>query len=538
MPLTETLLLAEKHLAARRYREAHAACMAVLQEDAGNAQAYYLLGILTSDHNNHGKAVELFHRALSNAPNHAAAHAQKARSLMALNQRGAALAAIRSAEALSPQDAFTLDTIGVVYSRSGLHEAALPFYERATDAAPGNAAYQYNYASTLQFLGKMDAARAAFRKAIAINPDDARSYAGIVQITKQTNTDNEISALERLFNASQDADTALIIGHAIAKAYEDMSDASQAFLWLTKAKAAKAKLVAHDRATDSALFETASALPAPHMNLGETGPCPIFITGMPRTGTTLVDRILSSHSAVTSAGELTDFSLVLKRAARTQGPFVLDTETLEAGYSINPQQDGQAYIARVEATLDLSKRRFTDKMPFNIFFAPHILQALPNARIIALKRHPADTVLSNFRQLFATSFTYYNYAYNLRDTAEYVIGFNKVLDHYQAILPADRFQVVSYENVVADIDAQTRRILAFCDLPFEQACIDFHQNKAPVATASSAQVREPLYTTAKGRWKRYQTDLKPALDLLIAAGLMTEDELNREAHSYKRRQLS
>ena len=521
MPVTDKLLLAEKHLAARQYREAHAACMAVLQEDAGNAQAYYLLGILTADHNNHGKAVELFERAISNTPNHAAAHAQKARSLIALNQREAALTSIKAAENLAPRDAYTLDTIGVVYSRSGLHEAALPFYERATAAAQGNAAYHYNYASTLQFLGKMDAARSAFRNAIAINPDDARSYAGIVQITKQTEKNNEISALERLFNASQDADSALIIGHALAKAYEDMSDASQAFLWLTKAKAAKAKLVAHDPTTDSALFNAANALPAPNLNLGENGPSPIFITGMPRTGTTLVDRILSSHSAVTSAGELTDFSLVLKRAAETQGPFVLDPETLKAGYSVNPQQIGQAYMKRVEATLRLSEQRFTDKMPFNIFFAPHILQALPDARIIALKRHPADTVLSNFRQLFATSFTYYNYAYSLLDTAKYVIGFNKVLDHYQAILPANRFQVVAYENVVADIDTQTRQILDFCDLPFEQACIDFHQNKAPVATASSAQVREPLYTTAKGRWKRYQTDLRPALDLLIAAGLMT-----------------
>lgn len=501
--------------------------MKVLRDDADNAQAYYLLGILTADHNNHAKAVEVFDRAISNAPDHAAAHAQKARSLIALNQREAALAAIKAAETLAPQDAYTLDTIGVVYSRSGLHEAALPFYERATAAAQGNAAYHYNHASTLQFLGKMDAARTAFRKAIAINLDDARSYAGIVQITKQTETDNEISALERLLNASQDADTALIVGHTLAKAYEDMSDASQAFLWLTKAKAAKAKVVAHDPATDSALFNAASALPAPNLGHGEKGPSPIFITGMPRTGTTLVDRILSSHSAVTSAGELTDFSLVLKRAAGTQGPFVLDPETLKAGRSVNPQQIGQAYMTRVEATLGLSKQRFTDKMPFNIFFAPHILQALPNARIITLKRHPADTVLSNFRQLFATSFTYYNYAYSLLDTAKYVIGFYKVLDHYQSILPVHRFKVVAYENVVADIDTQTRQMLDFCGLPFEQACVNFHQNKAPVATASSAQVRQPLYTTAKGRWKRYQADLKPALDLLIAAGLMTENELSR-----------
>lgn len=526
------LRAAERHLSKRNYREAHGACLSVLAQDPRNAQAYFLLGVLTADHTNHAKAVDLFDRALLCDASHAGAHAQKARSLIALNRREAALDAVERAVASSPNDAYTLDTIGVVYSRAGRHEAAVPFYERATRQNENVAAYHYNYASSLQFLGRMDEARAAFRKAIALNPNDARSYSGLVQITKQTAQDNEIAALETLFESAHDADTRLIIGHALAKAFEDLSDSEKAFAWLTRAKADKAKAVGHDPDIDARLFATVRNLPAPHIGKGYADAAPIFIAGMPRTGTTLVDRIMSSHSQVISGGELTDFSLALKRAAQTPGPYVLDPDTVRAGLDADPAALGRAYIKRVEQTLDIKGQRFTDKMPLNVFFAPHILQALPEARMIVLRRHPADTVLSNFRQLFATSFTYYNYAYTLEDTARYTIAFQKLLIHLENTLnPPERsghsplFTVVNYEDIVADIEGETQRLLDHCGLPFEEACLNFHQNAAPVATASSAQVRQPLYSSSMGRWKRYTADLKPALDMLIEAGLMSEDEL-------------
>ena len=202
---------------------------------------------------------------------------------------------------------------------------------------------------------------------------------------------------------------------------------------------------------------------------------------------------------------------------------MLDPATLDAAAQADLTALGEAYMASVRDSLGLAGR-FTDKMPLNILLAPVILAALPEARVICLRRHPADTVLSNYRQMFATSFSYYNYAYTLEDTATYYVAFDRAVRHFEKVLPADRFTVVHYENVVAELEIEARRLLSFCGLAFEDQCLAFHENAAPVATASSAQVRQPLYRSALGRWKRYEAGLKPALDILQAAGCLDPNE--------------
>lgn len=512
-------------LARKAYREAHALCLDVLKSDPANAEAFYLLGILTADHANFAKAEELFRTALRHAPGHARAQAQRARCLIALSRRAEAVEAARAAAALRPEDAFTLDTIGVVLSRAGLHRDALPFYAAAANAEPGNANYQYNHAAALQFAGEMDAARDAYRRCAENDPDDTRGLPAIVQITRQTPEANAITALEAMFaHHSGDPDAALRIGHALAKAHEDLKQPEPALAWLGRAKALKRSQVAHSQESDTALFD--AAIRAAATLRGRTSQAtgaPVFICGMPRTGTTLADRILSSHSAVTSGGELTDFALCLKRLAKTPSNLVLDPATLDAAAHVDLSALGTAYTDSVHASLGLTGR-FTDKMPLNILLAPVILAALPEARVICLRRHPADTVLSNYRQMFATSFSYYNYAYTLEGTATYYTGFDRMVCHFEAALPPDRFTVVHYERIVTGLETETRRLLDFCGLPFEPQCLAFHENAAPVATASSAQVREPLYTSALARWKRYEAGLAPALDILAAAGCLDPKE--------------
>lgn len=485
----------------------------------------FLLGLVASEHANHARAEALFSAAIQRLPDFSAAHAQRARSLIALSRRAEAVAAARAAAALDPADSFTLDTIGVVLSRAGLHAEALPFYARATKAGAGHSGYHYNHAAALQFAGEMDAAREAYRLCAATDPDDTRGLPAIVQITRQTSEANEVAALEAMFaRHSGDADAALRIGHALAKAHEDLKQPGAALAWLERAKTGKRALIAQDPKADAALFEaairTASSLRGrPSTAAG----APVFICGMPRTGTTLVDRILSSHSQLSPAGELTDFALCLKRMTKTPSNLVLDPATLDAAAGVDLTALGEGYMESVRASLGLSGR-FTDKMPLNILLAPVILAALPEARMICLRRHPADTVLSNYRQMFATSFSYYNYAYTLEDTARYFVQFDRMVRHFETVLPKDRFTVVQYERVVADLETEVRRLLDFCALPFEKQCLAFHENAAPVATASSAQVREPLYTTALNRWRRYEAGLKPALDILEKAGCLAPGE--------------
>ena len=510
------------------YGEAHALCLAVLKEAPRTAEAYFLLGQLALDHDNTGKAEELFAIAAGFDPGHASALAHQARCLLALSRRTDAIDCARAAAALLPQDAFTLDTIGVVMSRAGLHGQALPFYAGATAAEPLNTGYQYNHGAALQFAGDLDGARTAYRACAAADATDTRGLPSLVQITRQTAEDNAIAALEEMFGRhGQDADAALRIGHALAKAWEDLGNPSEALAWLGRAKDAKRRLIRHEPQRDAALFEAAArAANALPVQRGESAGGPVFICGMPRTGTTLVDRILSSHSALSPAGELSDFALCLKRMARTPSNLVLDLETLDAARGIDLSALGAAYLESVRASLGLSGQ-FTDKMPLNILLAPVILAALPEARVICLRRHPADTVLSNYRQMFATSFSYYNYAYTLEDTARYYAGFDRLVRGYEASLPPERFTVVHYERVVGDLETETRRLLDFCGLPFEAACLAFHENAAPVATASSAQVREPLYTSALARWRRYEAGLAPALDIMEAEGCLPQGERSR-----------
>jgi tetratricopeptide (TPR) repeat protein len=512
---------AADHLAHRRYREAHAACMTVLQDDPENAHVFYLLGVLAADHANHGKALDLFHRAISLSPGNARYLAERARSRVALFDREGAIAdaqAAGKAHRLSPR---TLDTIGVVHSRLGLHTEAAPFFQRAVDAEPGNASFLYNLGAALQFKGDFSAAEDAFRRALAIDPAHCRAWSSLVLMQRQTSERNDIAALESLFATLTTADDRLHIGHALAKAHEDIGHGEQAMQWLDRAKTLKRQSAPYDMAETSSLFAAAARTTAPTPVSSANTDAPIFIVGLPRTGTTLLDRILSSHSDVASAGELSDFALELKRAAGTPSPYVLDAVTLDAASHLDLATIGKRYIARARRVVG-DAPRFVDKMPLNFFYAPLILRALPNARIICLRRNPADTVLSNYRQLFATTFGYYGYAYDLGWTAHYYVQFDRLMAHFKACLPASRFTEVHYEDLVADIEGEARRLVAFSGLSWQDQCLSFHENAAPVATASASQVRRPLYATSINRWRRHRSAMQPALDVLSQSGIVFE----------------
>lgn len=523
--LAAVLASAGVHLTAGRFKDAHTACMEALRLSPGSGEAYLLLGVIAGDHSNHAKAIELLDKAVALASPRVRplALAYKARNLTILNRRAEALEIADSAAAQDPRDAQTLDMLGVVYTRAGLHERAAPFYERAA-AVQGTSGQFYNLGAALQFLGRFDEAKAAYRKCIAKEPHHAQAWSSLTQITRATPESNDIPALETAFAAQSDnGDNALNLGHALAKSFEDLGDPASAMAWLERGKSKRQAAQPYRAGFDSELFEAAMRSTTLPPAAGYRDAAPIFIVGMPRTGTTLVDRILSSHSEMASAGELSDFTLVMKRMAKTPSPYVLDAETLDVAAGLDAAEMGGAYVSRVRATLNLTGR-FVDKMPLNAFVVAHILRALPEARVICMRRHPADTVLANYRQLFSTQFSYYAYAFSLEDAARYFIQFDRMVRQFEVSLPAERFRVVSYEGLVMDFEPRVRSLLDFCGLSFEQACLDFHENAGPVATASAAQVRQPLYTSALARWKRYRPALDPAISILVEAGCMSQEE--------------
>lgn len=471
---------------------------------------------------NVAKARELIERAISFDAGRADYHAQLARCLVLANRESEARAAADRAAALGVRDPGTLDTLGVVATRLGEHERAVEHFELAVRAAPGNAGFQYNLAAALRFVGRFAEAERAYEAALEASPDFYRAHSALAELRTQTADRNHIERLTRaLGRVGDDIDAELHLRHALAKEHEDLGSYTAAFEHLTIGKSKKRRTLGYSPDDDAALFarlaelfdrERFTAAPA-----GAASGEPIFVIGMPRTGTTLVERILSSHSMVASAGESQNFGRCLKEAAGTASQRVLDAQTLTRAMSLDFAALGRAYVERTRPRHGVAAR-FVDKMPLNFFYVGFIALALPNAKIVSLRRHPMDTCLSNFRQLFALGFSYYNYAYDLGDIGRYYVLFEALLRRWDRLLPGKVLEV-RYERLVADQEAQTRRLLEFCGLPFEPGCLAFHANRTPVATASAVQVRTPLYSDSIGRWRRYGANLDGLRAQLAEAGI-------------------
>jgi tetratricopeptide (TPR) repeat protein len=502
-------------------RGAEAGLRAILSRAPGQADALFMLGAAFAMRGDQAGAINQFDLAIRARPGHVQAMAQKARCLDALDRRAEAVAVAEAVGKLLP-DPWSADTAGVVMTRAGKHGPAAELYARAakTGSAPG---YHYNLASALVFLGRFDEARDAFRACLARDPKHGPAWAGLVQITQQTREQNEIPRLTAIVQAmARDQVAVNVLGHAIAKAHEDLGEPAQAMEWLARAKAGMASRL--DSAGDAALSEAAIRSLRASVGDGKAAGGPIFVVGLPRSGTTLTDRILSSHSEVTSAGELDDFPMALKAATGVGGARQVSGALIDAAAGVDLGAVGRAYLDRVQRSAGISGR-FVDKLPLNIFLAPLILRALPGAKVVCLRRHPADTVLGNYRQAFAETSADLTYAVDLGATARHVARFEGMLAAFVQALPPDRFRVLGYEALVDDFGSEVKRLLDFCGLPFEEACVRFEKNSAPVATPSAAQVREPINARAVGRWRRYRPALDPALEILIEAGVMSRAEL-------------
>jgi len=522
-PPSDALRQASTLIAQGDHQAAHRLCLVALQNGEAPAQALFLLALIAAEHRHPAKALELADRAMALDGEHQGARAQRARALLALHRQAEARAEAEATAALDPRDGHVLDTLGVVLSRTGAYHAAAALFQRAVARRPAHADWQYNLGSALQFTGDLDGARRAYEAALAANPRHHRALSSIVALDRQTPADNRIEALQALFDdADPDPVRQQHLGHALAKSFEDLGDYPAALSWLIRAKAGRRRASRYGIERDRALFQAAARTAKPAAE-GWNDPAPLFIVGLPRTGTTLLDRIMSSHPDIVSAGELGDFSLLVKRMTGTPSPLVLDVETFDAAETLDFSALGRVYLERARAAVEggggATAARVIDKMPLNILNAGLIHRALPNARILCLRRHPVDSALSNYRQLFATDFPYYDYAFDLADAGRYYALFDRLVGHWRERLPADRFAEVAYEDLVADLEAQTRRVLAFVGLPFHPACLSFHENKAAVSTASSVQVRSPLYSTSIGRWKRYGDGLKPLIDALQDEGV-------------------
>ena len=431
------------------------------------------------------------------------------------------LLATRAAQE-NPNDIRALFGAGVGFRLSGDYAGALVQFQRATTLQPTNHFAWFELGTVLEALGMFAEATAAFRRVVQLSPTYHKGWYALVQIEKQTGEWKIIRDLEALFQGRDDDGwRTLHVGHTLAKLYEDTGDAERSFAWLGKAKLRRRELhpylPSERERVSEAVLRSLHSLPedAQGFASGE----PIFVCGMPRTGTTLVERILSSHPDVASAGELSNFFQLFKKFSPSRSNAILDEQTLSSGALVDFERLGRCYI---ESTRPLTGRtpRFIDKAPSNYMIAGTILKALPNARIICLRRHPLDTVLSNYKQIFPIDDRYYDYVYDLGSAAHQFQQFDAILKHLRTSLPPEQFLQLNYDDLVANQEEQTRALLSFCGLPWDARCLEFQKNASGVSTPSAQQVRQAMYTSSTGRWKKYGALLDPAKTVLEQARLI------------------
>ena len=513
-------------------RAAHQHCLAILKHDPRYADAWFLCAVIAAGNGQHGKAVDILHRAIALQPESSEYLAELAKQLVALNQPAQALENAGKALALAPVEIPVLNTLGTVFSHTGQHPSAVMCYEKAATQLAHNGAQAsglstqwraelyYNLGTSLNFDGRTDEAENALETAISLQPQFYRAHFALSQLRPATPTLNHLPRLLALKREELGPIDKLQLGHAIARELEDLGQYGESLENLQWAKADRVLQVGYRPDSDAAVFDTVETAfdpptrpnPAPGCDSAE----PIFVVGMPRTGTTLVERILASHSSVYAAGELQNFPLQVKRLTDTASPDVLDADTLQAALRLDPAHLGHAYVDSTRPRTGHTPH-FVDKLPLNFLYLGLIRKALPNARLVCLRRDPMDTCLSNYRQLFATNFKHYHYSYDLLDCGRYYLRFDGLMQHWRERIPGAVLEV-HYEDLVAEPEQQSRRLLEFCGLNWEEQCLDFYRQGGSVATASASQVRQPIYSDAVDRWRRYGEALNPLYELLSSAG--------------------
>jgi len=353
---------------------------------------------------------------------------------------------------------------------------------------------------------------------IALAPADAQAWLNRSELRPQTPERNHLRDLERALAAANAGWSQEVpLRYALAKEYEDLGEYAQSWRHLSEGASLRRRHLQYDPRVDLATVDwIRKAFPpgAPAAG-GAASAEPIFIVGMPRSGSTLVDRILGGHSQVYCAGELPDFAAAVVAAAEQRhGRRLPRQELIAASATLDFSAVGEDYLRRTRPRTG-HRPHFTDKLPLNYLYCGLIARALPEARIVHVTRGPMATCFGLFKALFDRG---YPFSYDLCELADYYSGYRRLMDHWSAALPG-RIIEINYERLVADPEAETRRLLDALGLPWQPRCLDFPENPAPVATASAAQVRRPIYQSAVSLWRNYQRELGPLAERLRAGGI-------------------
>jgi len=462
-------------------------------------------------------AQHLLERCLELAPDFREARHHYALVLHRLNEPAAALAELDRLLLEAPDDAGVRNLKAAVLCRTGDYETAIAIYAQLLDAHPDQAQIWLSCGHALKTAGHGERAIAAYRRCIELDPDFGEAWWSLANLKTFRFDDAQVATMRHALARADLADEhRLHFEFALAKALEDRAAYADSFDHYARGNALRRKLVPYSADdTTARLRRTRETYTQDFFReragAGCAAPDPIFIVGLPRAGSTLIEQILSSHPQVEGTMELPELisltrALRERAGSRAAGAY---HDALAHCSREELRELGESYLAGTRIHRKLNRPFFIDKMPNNFAHVGLIHLILPNARIIDARRHPVACCFSGFKQHFARG---QNFSYGLEDLGRYWRDYAELMAHFDAVLPG-RVHRVHYEAMVADTGAQVRQLLDYCDLPFDDACLRFFENARPVRTASSEQVRQPIYRDGVDQWRHFE----PWLDPLKAA---------------------
>jgi tetratricopeptide (TPR) repeat protein len=474
-----------------------------LKEDPFDAAAIRMLAELAARIGRWRDAENLLRRAVDIAPGWAAAKANLALVLGRMGRPAEAMELLEEVFELEPEDLGHWNLKAATLGRLGDFEEAIRFYEGVLERDPNLPRVWLSYGHMLKTLGRQTEGIAAYRQAIALEPTLGDAWWSLANLKTVKFDDGDLEAMQQALSAPDLTDEDRFhLDFALGKAMHDAGRTNDAFAHYARGNALRLKSQPHSPDEITRFVDRSIAAFTKQAFAERPGGCeagdPIFIVGMPRAGSTLIEQILSSHSLVEGTSELPDIPVL----SRKPGPYpkgILDASADER------RALGEEYLRRTSVQRRTDRPFFIDKLPNNWMFVPFIQLILPNAKIIDARRHPLGCCFSNFRQHFARGQAF---TYDLEHVGHYFTDYVRLMAHIDAVLPG-RVHRVIYEQMVEDTEAQVRRLLDYCGLGFEPQVLEFYKTERPVRTASSEQVRRPIYREATEEWRAYEPHLAP-----------------------------
>lgn len=428
-----------------------------------------------------------------------------------------------AAAALDPSSARDLDAVGALLTHCGAPETAIPYFRRSLAFDPANRSHLFNLASALTMVGESAEAEERLDTLLQIDPFDGQALRMRSGLRIQTSQRNHVAQLERACDRAGTGLVGVPAYFALGKELEDLGDHPAAFRALSTGCAIQKAAMNYDVGADIAAID---AIIAAHSAQGLAGAegsgddAPIFVFGLPRSGTTLVEQILGRHPQAAASGELNAFpGAVTGQIRKMYGADCARTELAWQSLTINPTELAQSYLDF--AWPEERPRHFIDKQPMNYLYAGLIHRAFPKARLIGLMRDPHDSCFAMYKSLFSGA---YPFSYDLDDLGRYRAAWDRLMVHWQDTL-GDALLMVGYEDLVTDQAGVTAQVLAHVNLPWAEACLSPHLGQGPVGTASASQVRAPVHNRSVGLWRNYESELGPLTARLAHESARSDDTL-------------